>query len=407
MSTYFATLTTIGAAKIANAQALGDVVQITHMAVGDGNGATTVPNPAQTTLVNEVRRAALNTLTVDPLNAAQIVAEQVIPENVGGWWIRELGLIDADGDLVAVANCPDTYKPLLAEGSGRTQVIRMVLVVSSTAAVQLKIDPAVVLATRSYVDAAVLVVSAAIAAHAAHADPHPQYAKVSAVQGASHQSAVAGGTADAITGIYTPAITVLQNGMTLHVRAGAANATTAPTFTPASGSIAAKAIVKGAGAALEVGDIAGAGHWLVLRYDQALDKWVLGNPARGVSALALASSAETRSGTVTDKAVTPAGLSDSVLGSPGQSWQDVKASRALSTTYTNTTGRPIMVRVTTYSSTQASAGDFVVDGTTVSRGTQPSVGYNVMHAVIVPDGSTYSVTQAGASGTVYSWSELR
>ena len=155
MSTYFATLTTIGAAKIANAQALGEFVQISHMSVGDGNGAATVPNPAQTTLVNEVRRAALNTLTVDPLNAAQIIAEQVILENVGGWWIRELGLIDADGDLVAVANCPDTYKPLLAEGSGRTQVIRMVLVVSSTAAVQLKIDPAVVLATRQYVDTTV------------------------------------------------------------------------------------------------------------------------------------------------------------------------------------------------------------------------------------------------------------
>ncbi|MFV0662769.1 phage tail protein [Denitromonas sp.] len=163
MSLFFATLTNVGAAKRANAEALGEVVQITHMAVGDGNGAATVPSMAQTALVNEKRRAPLNTLDVDPLNAAQIIAEQVIPENVGGWWIREIGLFDADGDLVAVANCPDTYKPLLAEGSGRTQVIRMVLLWGASATVQLKIDPAVVLATREFVQ---VTVSAELRKHA-------------------------------------------------------------------------------------------------------------------------------------------------------------------------------------------------------------------------------------------------
>ena len=152
MSTYFAILTAVGEAKIANANALGAVVQITQMAVGDGNGAATIPSRSQTALVREQRRAPLNSLSIDPLNASQIIAEQVIPESIGGWWIREIGLIDADGDLVAVANCPPTYKPVLAEGSGRTQVIRMVLIVSSTGAVQLKIDPSVVLATRAYAD---------------------------------------------------------------------------------------------------------------------------------------------------------------------------------------------------------------------------------------------------------------
>lgn len=152
MSTYFAILTAVGEAKIANANALGAVVQITQMAVGDGNGAATIPSRSQTALVREQRRAPLNSLSIDPLNASQIIAEQVIPESIGGWWIREIGLIDADGDLVAVANCPPTYKPVLAEGSGRTQVIRMVLIVSSTGAVQLKIDPGVVLATRAYAD---------------------------------------------------------------------------------------------------------------------------------------------------------------------------------------------------------------------------------------------------------------
>lgn len=149
---FFALLTNIGAAKLANATALGTRLEITHMAVGDGSGTLPTPNPAQTQLVNEQRRAALNTLSIDPINTSQIIAEQVIPEAEGGWWIREIGLLDKDGDLIAIANCAETYKPQLQEGSGRTQTIRMILIVSSTAAVTLKIDPSVVLATRKYVD---------------------------------------------------------------------------------------------------------------------------------------------------------------------------------------------------------------------------------------------------------------
>ncbi|CFQ36807.1 phage tail protein [Yersinia bercovieri] len=149
---FFALLTNIGAAKLANATALGTRLEITHMAVGDGGGTLPTPSPAQTQLVNEQRRAALNMLTIDPINTSQIIAEQVIPEAEGGWWIREIGLLDKDGDLIAIANCAETYKPQLQEGSGRTQTIRMILIVSSTAAVTLKIDPSVVLATRQYVD---------------------------------------------------------------------------------------------------------------------------------------------------------------------------------------------------------------------------------------------------------------
>lgn len=149
---YLALLTNIGAAKLAKATALGTKVEITQLAVGDGNGVLPTPNPAQTALVHERRRAPLNMLTVDPANASQIIAEQVIPEDVGGWWIREIGLFDKDGDMVAIANCAETYKPQLQEGSGRVQVIRVILIVSSTEAVTLKIDPAVVLATRQYVD---------------------------------------------------------------------------------------------------------------------------------------------------------------------------------------------------------------------------------------------------------------
>ncbi|HBB6373857.1 TPA: phage tail protein [Escherichia coli] len=182
MSTKFYTLLTdIGAAKLASAAALGVPLKITHMAVGDGGGVLPTPDATQTALVNEKRRAALNMLYIDPQNSSQIIAEQVIPENEGGWWIREVGLFDESGALIAVGNCPESYKPQLAEGSGRTQTVRMVLITSSTDNIILKIDPAVVLATRKYVDDKVLelklYVDDQMRNHIAAQDPHTQYAQ--------------------------------------------------------------------------------------------------------------------------------------------------------------------------------------------------------------------------------------
>lgn len=153
---YFAILTNQGAARLANAAALGTKLNLTQMAVGDANGTLPTPDPAQTKLINQKRIAPLNLLTVDPANTSQIIAEQIIPENEGGFWIREIGLYDDAGVLIAVANCPETYKPQLQEGSGRTQTIRMILIVSSAASITLKIDPSVVLATREYVDSLVV-----------------------------------------------------------------------------------------------------------------------------------------------------------------------------------------------------------------------------------------------------------
>lgn len=176
---YFAILTNQGAARLANATALGTKLNITKMAVGDGNGTLPTPDPAQTKLINQTRIAPINSLSVDANDAGQIIAEQIIPENEGGFFIREIGLYDDDGILIAVANCPETYKPLLAEGSGRTQTIRMILVVSSTSAITLKIDPSVVLATRKYVDDAVIEVKSyadkLMKAHEEKANPHKQY----------------------------------------------------------------------------------------------------------------------------------------------------------------------------------------------------------------------------------------
>ncbi|WP_350398012.1 phage tail protein [Citrobacter portucalensis] len=154
MSTKFKTIiTTAGAAKLAAATLPGGKkVNITVMAVGDGDGSLPEPNASQTKLINEVWRHALNKISQDNRNSNYIVAELVIPPEVGGFWMRELGLYDDEGALIAVANMAESYKPELAEGSGRAQTCRMVIIVSSIASVELSIDSTMVMATQDYVD---------------------------------------------------------------------------------------------------------------------------------------------------------------------------------------------------------------------------------------------------------------
>lgn len=154
MSTKFKTIiTTAGAAKLAAATMPGGKkVNFTAMAVGDGGGVLSEPNAGQVKLINEVWRHALNKISQDNKNKNYIVAELVIPPEVGGFWMRELGLYDDAGTLIAVANMAESYKPELAEGSGRAQTCRMVIIVSSIASVELSIDATTVMATQDYVD---------------------------------------------------------------------------------------------------------------------------------------------------------------------------------------------------------------------------------------------------------------
>lgn len=148
-------ITTQGAAKKTNCDALGIPWEPRYMLIGDANGNDPVPSPSQTKLVNQVYRAQINQLRVSPTDANVLIAEVVLPPDVGGWWVRELALEDKDGVFSAVANAPPSYKPVLAQGSGRNQVVRMHIITSGTSNIQLKIDPSVVLATRQYVDEAV------------------------------------------------------------------------------------------------------------------------------------------------------------------------------------------------------------------------------------------------------------
>lgn len=322
---FMAFLTAVGEAKQANANALGIPWIITQMGVGDANGTEPTPSRLQTSLINERRRAPLNQLKVDPDNEAIIIAEQVIPENVGGWWIREIGLYDEDGDLVAVANCPPTFKPELSQGSGRTQVVRLNILVSSTENIQLKIDPSVVLATRSYVD------SLTVRSSREDAEQGTDNSKIATI------------------------LRVFQA-----MRSVAANAT---------------------------------------------------ETLRGT--LRTATIEEAKELTDADVAVTPATLgaamSAHVLGM-GQTWQNMTASRFSGVSYTNTTGRSILVRVRSEyqpmiaSQFQLYVSDSLVDmalaaATPEGQGTVISVG------ALVPPGAAYALH--GFNTTIAGWMELR
>ncbi|EOI3554050.1 phage tail protein [Cronobacter dublinensis] len=150
---YKTVVTTAGAAKFAAALTPGGKkVNITAMAVGDGAGSLPQPAPSQTKLVNEVWRHALNKISQDNKHKNYVVAELVIPPETGGFWLREMGLYDDTGVLVAVGNMAESYKPKLEEGSGRAQTLRMVIILSDVASVELTIDSTTVIATQNYVD---------------------------------------------------------------------------------------------------------------------------------------------------------------------------------------------------------------------------------------------------------------
>lgn len=150
--TFYTLVTTVGLAKLANAQALGTTVNLVTLKAGDSGGAYRNPAQGDTALVGQVWTGNINQITTDSENPNWVIVEAVIPTDVGGFYIREVGLFDDAGDLIAIGKYPETYKPTLAAGSGKDLYIRMILEISNAAQVTLKIDPAIVLASRKYVD---------------------------------------------------------------------------------------------------------------------------------------------------------------------------------------------------------------------------------------------------------------
>ncbi|HDR0964100.1 phage tail protein [Pasteurella multocida] len=145
---YYSVLTTYGSQQLATAIASRQPLNITHFAVGDGNGQAVTPNVARTSLVREVYRATISAVSRDPRNNKQVIFELTIPENVGGFHIREMGIFDSQNKLIAYANCPESFKPTLSSGSGKIQVMRMILLVESSDAVTMKVDDSVIFVTR-------------------------------------------------------------------------------------------------------------------------------------------------------------------------------------------------------------------------------------------------------------------
>jgi phage-related tail fiber protein len=159
MADFYTILTNTGRSKLAAAQAAGTAVQLSHMALGDGGGSYHTPDPTQTALVNERYRNALNSVAVDPQNEFWLVCELVVPSATGGFYIREVGVFDVDGDLIAVGKYPETYKPTLADGVAKDLHIKMIFETSNAASVSISVDPSVILASKDYVDDQVAVIN--------------------------------------------------------------------------------------------------------------------------------------------------------------------------------------------------------------------------------------------------------
>jgi phage-related tail fiber protein len=172
MSGYYTILTPVGIAELVNARAANVTVPITHMGIGDGGGAPVTPTETMLTMVREVYRVPISSITQHPTNPAWLVIEAVLPAAVGGFTVRETSLIGgvgAGGKTLALGNFPESYKPLLAENTTTDMIIKMIIQVSNSAVISLTVDPSVALATNQSI-------SNAIAAHVQAVNPHPQYA---------------------------------------------------------------------------------------------------------------------------------------------------------------------------------------------------------------------------------------
>ena len=363
---FYTLLTDIGAAKLASAAALGVPLKITHMAVGDGGGVLPTPSAQQNALVAEKRRAALNMLYIDPQNSSQIIAEQVIPETEGGWWIREVGLFDETGALIAVGNCPESYKPQLAEGSGRTQTVRIVLITSSTDNITLKIDPAVVLATRKYVDDKVLelkvYVDDLMAKHVAANDPHTQYAPKA--------SPSFTGTPKAPTAAAGNNSTQLAN--TAFVQAAiAALVASSPAALDTLNELAAALGNDPNFATTMTNALAG-------KMDKAANGKDIADVSEFLKNLQLGEAAKVSLGV-------------------DQTWQDMTSSRSIGVVYTNTTGKPIQLLLDFVRPSASWSVNVRINGVTING----AGGY----CPVIPNNSTYQVITTGISSV--NWRELR
>lgn len=148
---YYVVVTAVGRAKLAACTTTGGHLALSRMAVGDGGGAAYDPTDQASHLVRETYRGDLHNVAIDPDNPTWVRCEMVIPPQVGGWYVREVGLYDADGDLIAIGSYPPTYKPVLDEGSTVELAIRMIVEITNADTVQLIVDTTTVMASQAWV----------------------------------------------------------------------------------------------------------------------------------------------------------------------------------------------------------------------------------------------------------------
>ena len=387
--TYFTILTNLGAAKLAEATASGAQLKLTHLAVGDGNGNVPSPLPSQTQLIHEVRRSAINTIYTDENNENHIIIEQVIPPEEGGFYIRELGVFDDKGNLIAVGNCPPSYKPKLSEGSGRTQVINMVIMVDNTGTIELKIDASTVLATRKYVDD---LISSKMIEHEKSTN-HPDasttgkgFVQLSSAINSTLENQAA--TPKAVKTAYDLANTANTTANTAKTNAATAQTKADRAYTLASTANTTANTAKSTAETDASTTVKGR-----VQLNSAVNSTVENQAA-------------------TPKAVKTAyDLANKSVGI-GQKWQNVKASRTTNTVYTNTTGKPIYVYIQVFNDLYLSATECtLILGSGVEL---DAIGGGVGHSgawksanlsVIIPENETYKVITR--DGNIKTWAELR
>lgn len=148
---YFTLLTNTGITKLSAATANGTPLKLTKIVVGDGNGSDVSPSADMTALVNQVHECNINELTMDENNNSHVIATAVIPADHGNFWIREIGLVDEQGDLIAIGNQAATHKPILEDGLVKEMILRMVIEVSNSSAITVQMDPSIIMASKEYV----------------------------------------------------------------------------------------------------------------------------------------------------------------------------------------------------------------------------------------------------------------
>lgn len=397
MSNFYTLLTRTGAALHANAQVQQTTVPWTHMRLGDGNGALVMPTETQTGLVRQVHVLPITDIAVHPDNPNWVIAEAVVPSDVGGWTVRETAIYGgADGNTcIAVGNYPETYKPVLAEGAGREMVMRMVVQISSVATVKLQIDPAVAIASRAWVESLLATPAKAGLVKLASLQEH--------LDGESSSKAATPAGVHSVVGIATARITKLEDD------GGLLQITGTATLTGADNKLVMAGIVSGI--QLEKGDViridgAGAANArlrtvesiiangeLILNYEHC--------GARGNGPLKL----QDYSGPVT---VTRIAKWHSAPLGIGQDWVDVMALRAAGVAETNASGRAIQVSVGVGKNPTLGDGGFAVKSPggswlAIAPPHSTSTDNTAIVNALIPNGSEYR-----KSGVVWSvWMELR